>query len=258
MAMRPSRFIWYELMTSDPDDATRFYAAAVGWTVKRAMTPGLDYREWAIGGQAVGGLMAIPQAAAAAGMPPQWLGYVDVPDVDACLDALTRAGGSIHMPATDLPGIGRIAMVADPQGAAFYVMAPSGTDSSQSFAPGKPGHGGWHELHTTDWAAALAFYSAHFGWHKASALDLGAMGTYLLFNTGAEVTGGMMNGPGPRRAWLYYFNVDDIDAARLRVEEAGGAVLAGPHEVPGGGWIIHARDPQGAMFGLLGPATAGV
>ena len=83
------------------------------------------------------------------------------------------------------------------------------------------------------------------------------MGMYLLFNTGGDAVGGMMNGRGPRPAWLYYFNVADIDAAKLRVEQAGGAVLNGPQQVPGGSWIIQARDTQDVMFALVGSRKAG-
>ena len=255
MTTRHSNFIWYELMTSDVDAATRFYGTVVGWTAEDSGQPGMDYRLWSMGDAKIGGLMAIPADAAANGMPPVWLGYVDVVDVDASVAGLRAAGGAVHLPPTDIPGVGRMAMVADPQGAMFYVMAPQGTEPSRAFAPGEPGHGGWHELHTTDWEAALAFYGTRFGFAKSDAMDMGPMGTYLLFNTGGEAVGGMMNSPNPRPGWLYYFNVVDIDAAKLRVEEAGGAVLQGPMQVPGGSWIIQARDPQNAMFALVGPRS---
>jgi predicted enzyme related to lactoylglutathione lyase len=257
MANDPSRFIWYELMTSDIDAAARFYGEVVGWSMSAAGAPGVDYRQWSIGGTTIGGAMVIPADAAANGMRPGWLGYLNVADVDQSVAAIVAAGGVSHMPAWDVPGVGRIAMVSDPQGAAFYVMAPIGEGPSPSFMPGHPGHGGWHELHTSDWPAALAFYGAQFGWAQSDALDMGPMGTYLLFNAGGDAIGGMMNSPDfPRPSWLYYFTVDDIHAARARVEAAGGAVLNGPHEVPGGGWIVQARDPQGAMFALVGPGKA--
>ena len=217
----------------------------------------MDYRLWSTGGETVGGLMAIPADAAANGMLPVWLGYVHVADVDESVAGIKHAGGTAHTPATDIDGVGRMAMVADPQGAAFYVMAPVGDRPSPSFAPGRPGHGGWHELHTTDWRAAADFYGAHLGWGDAGAFDMGEMGTYHLFNAGGDAIGGMMNSPGfPRPLWLYYVNVDDIDAAARRLQDADGVVLTGPHQVPGGQWIIQARDPQGAMFALLGPKPA--
>jgi len=254
MSNKPSGFIWYELMTSDIDAAGRFYRDVVGWSMSSSGQEGMDYRQWSIADSTIGGAMTIPADAAAHGMRPTWLGYLNVSDVDASVAGIVAAGGASHMPAWDIPGVGRIAMVADPQGASFYVMAPIGEGPSPSFMPGQPGHGGWHELHTTDWKAALDFYGQQFGWGKSDAVDMGPMGIYQLFNAGGEAIGGMMNSPAfPRPMWLYYFCVDDIHAAKARVEAAGGAILNGPHEVPSGDWIVQAQDPQGAMFALVGP-----
>jgi predicted enzyme related to lactoylglutathione lyase len=251
---RPSHFIWYELITSDMDAAARFYGEVVGWTVKSSGQPGQDYRQWSAAGEGVGGLMAVPPEAK--DMPPVWMGYVSVDNVDDRVTSIKAAGGAVHMPPWDIPGVGRIAMVADPQGASFYVMTPTGEGQSTAFAPGRPGHGGWHELHTTDWQAALDFYSAQLGWAKTEAIDMGPMGTYLLFNAGGDAIGGMMNSPNlPRPRWLYYFGLDNIDTAKTRVVSAGGQVLNGPNEVPGGSWVLQAQDPQGAAFALVAPAA---
>lgn len=251
-----SNFIWYELLTNDPAAAATFYGVLLGWTATDSHQEGMDYRILNMNGVGVGGLMALPPGAAESGMQPCWLGYVSVADVDKSVTSIRAAGGAEHMPAMDVPKVGRMAMVADPQGATLYVMTPIGApNQATSFAPRKPGHGGWHELHTKDWKAALAFYGAQFGWTKTDAMDMGPMGTYLLFNAGAgEAIGGMMNNPdAPRPFWLYYFNVADIEAAGTCIAANGGHVMMGPHQVPTGDWIIQARDPQGAMFALLGP-----
>jgi predicted enzyme related to lactoylglutathione lyase len=217
----------------------------------------MDYRMWLNGEVGIGGLLKIPPDAAAHGMRPVWVGYINVDDVDATVGAVTAAGGTVQMPATDIPGVGRIAMVSDPEGAAFYVMRPAGTGESSAHAPGKPGHGGWHELHARDAEAALSFYARIAGWKQVGTHDMGPMGLYRLFGPGPgpeSMLGGMMNSPTfPRPMWLYYFNVEHIDAAKARVEAAGGTVLAGPHQVPGGLWMIRAQDTEGAMFGLLAP-----
>jgi predicted enzyme related to lactoylglutathione lyase len=125
----------------------------------------------------------------------------------------------------------------------------------QQVGPGVPGHTGWRELHAGDRERAFGFYSGLFGWTKAEALDMGPMGIYQLFATGGVPVGGMMTKTQafPAPAWLYYFNVDDIEAAVVRVKDKGGQLLMGPHEVPGGAWIVQGRDPQGAMFALVGP-----
>jgi predicted enzyme related to lactoylglutathione lyase len=250
-----STFIWYELLTSDPDAAAKFYGAVLGWVAKDSGQAGMDYRFLDMNGVSVGGLMALPADAAAAGMPPTWLGYVSVPDVDQSVARIVAAGGAVHMPPMDIAGIGRIAMIADPQGATLYVMAPLGTGAATSYAPRKPGHGGWHELHAKDWPAALAFYGQQFGWRKSATLDMGPMGTYLQFDFGSgDMAGGMMSDPqAVRPYWLYVFNVADIMVAAARIAANGGTVLMEPHQVPDGQWVVRARDPQGAVFALVGP-----
>jgi predicted enzyme related to lactoylglutathione lyase len=248
-----SPFIWYELITSDADAAAEFYGKVIGWSVQTSPFPG--YRFWNMGSTGIGGLLAIGPEAAAKGMRPAWFGYVAVADVDATVAAFVAAGGAVHMPAEDLPNVGRIAMVADPQGAVIYVMKPAGEGVSHAFAPGQPGHGGWHELHTTDGAAAVDFYTAQFGWQKTGAFDMGPMGQYHLLNLGSgeQAIGMMTDANFPRPAWAYYINGEDITAAQARAIAAGGTVLFGPMEVPGGQWVINAMDPQGAAFSLVGP-----
>ena len=86
-------------------------------------------------------------------------------------------------------------------------------------------------------------------------MDMGAMGTYQIFAIGGVPCGGMMTKMPqiPHPFWLYYFNVDGIDAAMTRVKKAGGQILNGPMEVPGGSWIAQCIDPQGAMFAMVAP-----
>ena len=121
--------------------------------------------------------------------------------------------------------------------------------------PTKPGHIGWHELHGGDPEKSFAFYSGLFGWTKGEAMDMGAMGTYQIFSTKGQQSGGMMKkmDQEPASQWLYYITVDAIDAAEARVKSAGGQVVHGPMQVPGGSWIINGVDPQGAMFALVAP-----
>jgi predicted enzyme related to lactoylglutathione lyase len=119
--------------------------------------------------------------------------------------------------------------------------------------PNRVGHGAWHELHATDGSKAIEFYSVQFGWNKSGAVDMGPMGTYQLFTIGGHDLGGIMTDPQfPRPAWLVYFRVDGIEKAARRITEAGGQVINGPMEVPGGGWIVNGMDPEGAMFALTG------
>lgn len=251
----PQNFVWYELMTTDIDAAVDFYKAVVGWQPEDFAGGDFRYVLMKPGEQAVAGIMTIPEEAARDGTPPMWMGYIYASDVDATVESVRRAGGAVYREPSDIPDVGRFAVVADPQGAAFMLLAPQGPEGEPP-APGTPGHVGWHELYTTDWERAFDFYSSQFGWTKDQAMDMGEMGTYQLFAVNGQQIGGMMNKPPqiPVPLWMFYFNVPDIDAAAARVTESGGKVLMGPMEVPGGGRIIQAMDPQGAAFALFQPS----
>ena len=263
MTNPPGSFIWYELLTSDLDGARRFYEAVVGLKIPAEPTPGdMDYRMIATpGGETVGGTMQLSAEMTEGGAKPGWCGYVGVDDVDATVASIAGAGGQIQMPPADIPQAGRIAMVADPQGAPFYVMRPTpppGADDMEScvFHPQKLGHVSWNELHARDQRSAWGFYADQLGWEKSVAMDMGEMGTYQIFKVGGtdQDVGAMMNSPNfPRPMWLFYFNVPDIDEALEATKANGGSVLYGPGIVPGGNFIVQATDPQGALFAVVGP-----
>lgn len=258
-----SNFIWYELFTTDTEAAKKFYGKVVGWTTADSGQTDKDYSIWMAKDEGIGGLIAIPKDAANQDAKPRWLGYIHVANVDKTVTQMTAVGGRVHWPATDIPNVGRIARVSDPQGAEFYVMTPkpmaSKSDAkSTAFAEGIPGHCSWNELQTTDARAALNFYTEEFGWKSPRTVDMGAMGSYYIISadgkTKTEIGGIMNKGPDcPSPMWNHYFNVDDIDAAAKRVSAAGGTVQGTPQEVPGGVWIFHGTDPQGGKFSLVGP-----
>ena len=253
MPNSPSRFVWYELLTTDADAAKAYYADVAGWTTQDMPMPGMTYTLLSAGSAQVGGLMATPQELLDLGVPPCWTGYVGVDDVDASAEKAKSLGGDVRRPPDDIPGVGRFAIVADPLGAVIALFHAD--QPAPEWAPaGTAGHFGWHELYTDDIEKAFAFYAALFGWRKDEAIDMGPMGTYQLFAIGDRVCGGVMiKPPGfPGSAWLYYVNVGDIDAAAERVTSGGGKVMNGPMEVPGGDWIVQAQDPQGAWFALVG------
>ena len=255
MSANPSKFVWYDVMTSDTQAAESFYTQVIGWSAKDAGMPDGGYTIFSAGPTMIGGLMPITPEAAAMGARPCWSGYIGVDDVDAYAERVKAAGGAVHHPPTDIPGVGRFAVVADPHGAVFILFKGNGEPDQTPPAPGTPGTVGWHELHAGDGASAFAFYSGLFGWTKDQAMDMGPMGVYQLFATGGEAVGGMMTKMPemPVPCWLYYFNVEAIDAAMGRVTKHGGKVLMGPHEVPGGQWILQCLDPQGAMFAMVAP-----
>jgi predicted enzyme related to lactoylglutathione lyase len=250
---RQGDFIWYELLARDIDAAAAFYADVVGWSVRDSGMPGMDYRLlFAPDGDSVGGLMAMPD-----GMPaPTWLGYIAVDDVDAMAADYAGAGGAEHMPPTDIPGVGRLALLADPHHAPLYVMRGQSDETSRAFqdsAIAAPGHFVWNELTAPDQDAAIAFYADRFGWRQEGAMPMGPLGDYKFLLSGDTAIGAAMNAfPGSRPGWQYYAMVADIDAAAAKINAGGGTVLQGPDEIPGGSFSVVAQDPQGVRFGLVG------
>jgi uncharacterized protein len=253
MSDHRGKFVWYELMTTNMTAAETFYRGVVGWNAKEAGMNGMSYTLFSMGEASVAGLMTLPDA----GRKPAWIGYVAVDDVDASAAQVEREGGKIHRAPDDIPGVGRFAVIADPQGTVLALFSSSGRENPPAAPRGTPGHGGWHELHAVDWQAAFGFYEKLFGWTKAEHFDMGPMGIYQIFANGGEQIGGMRTKPEtvPAPFWLYYFNVENINDAAARVRAGGGQVLREPQEVPGGFWIIHCLDPQGALFALVAPPS---
>ncbi len=249
------KFVWYEYMGTDLKRAVDFYTHVVGWTAQDGGTSDFAYEIVSAGGHPVAGLMDIPADAKAMGARSSWLAYIWVEDVDAALPKLTAAGGKAFKAPTETPGVGRFAVVADPYGGTFMLFRDSGGNPPPAPAPGTPGTIGWHELHCDDGAKAIDFYCNFFGWSKTREFDMGPMGVYRMFKTGAGEEGGIMTRmtQTPASFWLYYVNVDALDPAVERIKAKGGQIVNGPVEVPGGQWVVQAHDPQGAMFALVAP-----
>lgn len=256
-----ARFIWYELMTPDPDGAKGFYDAVVGWSLQPGSAESGDYGFIVRSdGGMNGGILRLTDDMAAHGARPCWLGYIQVPGVDAAVTAIEAAGGTLLMPARDVPMAGRIAMLTDPQGAAFYIMTPTpppGQPDAKSdvFSVTDAQHFRWNELETSDPDAAIAFYRAQFGWGQEGAMEMGAMGSYRFIqadDVGIGAVMAMMD-TTPHPVWAHYIGVDDIDRAAKAVQDHGGTVLHGPAQVPGDEYVLNGIDPQGASFALVGP-----
>jgi len=253
-------FVWYELMTSDTAAATDFYRTVIGWNTRDAGYEDKSYTVLSAGDYGVGGIMAIPEHACEAGSRPGWAGYIWVPDTDAYAARIVEKGGKIHRAPDDIPTIGRFAVVADPGGAVFMLITPIGEAPATRPAADTPGLTGWRELYAWNGEEAMAWYGELFGFQQAGGMDMGPMGEYKIFSAAGEpvAIGGIMNKPEqmPATFWQYYFNVEEINSAIERVKSNGGQICMGPHEVPGGSWIVQCLDPQGAAFALVAPKAA--
>ena len=241
------KFIWHELLTTDTAAAGTFYTKVLPWRTQPSNMPG--YTIFMAGQSQIAGLMALPSEGGT-GTPAHWLVYIGTPNVDATCSQAQGLGARLCKAATDIPNVGRFAVLADPQGATFAVFTPSGGPPPAGGSPS--GTFSWHELATTDVAAALRFYGTLFGWSKGVAHDMGAMGVYQIFEHGGAGVGGMANTQGPSTppSWLSYVNVADSNRAVTSAKAAGGRLLHGPVEVPGGSWIALFMDPQGGAFAV--------
>jgi predicted enzyme related to lactoylglutathione lyase len=252
--------IWYELMTPDPEGSKAFYDAVVGWNIGEGVAEYNGYRMIGAEGGTAGGVLPLTDEMRQHGARPTWLGYIHVPDVDQTVSSIDQAGGKALMAATDIPNVGRIALVADPQGAPFYVMKPippEGRESEPSdvFSRDKMGRCGWNELNTSDPVAARRFYGEQFGWTTDNFMPMGDMGDYRFIDhhgLGLGAISGLM--PGQQPHWRYYFRVPSVSKAKEAAEAKGGKIAMGPMEVPGGDHILIGFDPQGAEFALVGKA----
>jgi predicted enzyme related to lactoylglutathione lyase len=245
------RPLWYELMTTDSKAAEGFYRAVVGWKTSPFEGAAQPYTMFNRGGDvSVAGVMTKPAEVKA---PPFWAMYVGVPNLEEAASQIKKLGGTAHTEAITVPTVGRMQMMMDPQGAAFYIYEPARAEQRPEGAA-EVGEASWHELMTTDAAAAMKFYEQAFGWQPSDTMDMGPMGKYQMFNRPHGMIGGMMNKP-PEMAnvppnWQIYFRVPDVDAAVELVKTNGGKILNGPMDVPGGDRVVNAMDPQGAAFGL--------
>ena len=243
-------FVWHELATTDPAAAEKFYTQVAPWKVQ-ASAMSASYRMIEASGVPIGGIVAIDPSMADRQGTPHWTPYVYVYDVDASARQVVELGGRVVAGPAEVPSIGCWALVADPHGATIGIYEP---DQPGHVPAGAGPHGDftWHELATSDYKSAFAFYHALLGWEKTSEFDMGPMGVYFMFGQRGRAYGGVYNrsGNGGPPRWLSYIGVMDVNPAAAAVKQHGGAVLSGPMEVPNGDWIAMARDPQGGAFAV--------
>ncbi|TPG39825.1 VOC family protein [Sphingomonas koreensis] len=249
--------IWYELITADPDAAKAFYDDVVGWTIEPQPAGEMDYRMITTPGGHAGGVMRLDDQMKAGGAKPGWKFYIGVDDVDATVEKAKAAGGGVIMPPWTIDGVGRMALIHDPQGVVFYVMRGVSPEDSTAFDRMGLGKCNWNELNSDDQQGALNFYGEVFGWTYPDKMPMGPMGDYVFVDAAGTQIGAIMQRPAdaPPADWRFYFRSPDIDAAADKVRALGGTVHHGPVEVPGGDRIIVASDPEGVSVGVVGPGA---
>jgi predicted enzyme related to lactoylglutathione lyase len=243
------RFVWHELHTADRPAATKFYTRLLSWGTKDVpMGPGEPYTLCVLNGQDIAG---ITKSKAPASVPPHWLPYFAVEDVDSAAKKAASLGGKVLTDPMDIPNVGRFAVIGDPQGAAFALFKDVKPYPQE---PERPGVGTfcWEELHTTDPEAAAKFYAGLFG-YTVDSQDMGPMGTYRILKRGDRQTAGVMKKPpqAPASYWLEYVAVKEVDASTRSAKELGANVLVTPTDIPNVGRFSVIADPTGAVIGLF-------
>jgi predicted enzyme related to lactoylglutathione lyase len=244
------RFVWHDLMTTDPKKAQDFYTNVIGWGTQPFNDAGMAYTMWTANGTPLGGVMDGPPH-----IPPHWLAYVSVPDTDAAVKQVESLGGRIVKPAADIPNVGRFAIAVDPEGAAFSLFTPANGLNQPETKPAI-GEFSWHELMADDYKKAWSFYRDIFGWEQIEEHDMGPMGIYFIYGRKGQQLGGMFSKPPEMQmpaSWMHYVRVDSADRVADLVKANGGTVMNGPMEVPGGDRIIVISDPGGVNVGVVGP-----
>jgi uncharacterized protein len=242
----PGTFSSVDLATSDTDAAKAFYGELFGWQAEDMTGSGGTYTILRLDGKHVAGCFGLGDG----GGPSHWNSYVTVEDADAAASTAAELGGSILMEAQDVEEIGRMALIADPSGAAVALWEPRGVIGAELV--NAPGALCWNDLATTDVDGAMSFYGRLFGWTFEEVP--GHQIRYRIRN-GQSENGSLYLQPEEERAtppnWLVYFATADLDAANAKLSELGGRVIVRPLEVPAGGRVSVATDPQGAAFGLF-------
>jgi predicted enzyme related to lactoylglutathione lyase len=243
------RFVWHELHTSDRAKAAKFYSQLVGWETKDVpMGPGEPYTLILRDGKDFGG---ITKSKAPAGVPPHWLPYVGVEDVDAFTKKATGLGAKVQNPPMDIPDAGRFAVLADPQGAVFALYKHAKPYGEEPEVP-PPGAFCWDEVMAEDPQASAKFYQDLFG-YSVQTMDMGPGGAYRILKRGDRQTAGVMKKPDmvPRGYWLSYIATKDVDASTRRAGELGAQVMVQPQDIPNVGRFSVLTDPTGAAIALF-------
>jgi predicted enzyme related to lactoylglutathione lyase len=247
----PGKFVWFELVSRDAKKAQAFYGEVLGWKVQPFPMGAFTYEMIYTGTTAdtmIGGYAA-PKSDR---QPSHWISYVSVEDVDATAKAAAANGGKVVEAPFDLPGVGRSARIADPQGAELCVFKNATGDPAD--APATPGRFFWNELHTSEPTKALPFYEKVLGFSHRS-MDMGPGDTYHILSKGgvdrSGVTSHLPRGVTPH--WLPYVFVDDVDVTIARARKLGATIQVGPEDIPGIGRFGVLEDPTGAVLAIMKP-----
>ncbi len=237
------RIVWHTLNTSDVEKAKDFYTQLLGWETEVWKPGGMDTPIITVNGAGHGDYQSAPE-----GVPSHWLAHVQVESADEALRRAETHGAEALAPPMDIPEVGRIAVIRDPQGAVFSAYTP------ETEGPGGEGVFAWDELISDDVESSKRFYADVVGW-TTDGMDMGDF-VYTIFKRSEEDQGsaGMLPKPDGMQmpnAWVTYVATDDVDATVVKATELGATVFMPGTDIPDVGRIAMLSDPTGAAFGLF-------
>lgn len=245
MTQQAGDFVWFELLTNDVDASVAHYTEVLGWKPRTMDMGDFEYKMLGRNDKGHCGVVKPQQR----DVPSHWSAYIAVENVDATAAKVEKAGGKVLVPPTDLPSVGRFALIADPEGATLNIFAANDRENASTGFH-------WTELWCQEPKKTLAFYEAVLG-AKVETMQM-PFGDYYTLSFGGDATGGAMKAPSPKipAHWLPYALVDDPDAAAERARSHGGALQGEVMNVDGVGRFAVLRAPNGAVLGVIKPAAA--
>jgi predicted enzyme related to lactoylglutathione lyase len=251
--MEPKRgsFAWLEIGTTDRKAAKNFYSILFGWASEdRAMGPDMTYTIFKIGGDDVAGAYQLMKEQLDMHVPPHWMLYVSVVNADESAAKAVKLGAKQIVAPSDIPDVGRFAVIQDPTGAFISIFQP-GRHRGMT-ALGSIGALCWADLNTTDPEKASKFYADWLGWTYETGKD----GYRHIINGTSrdDMIGGippqMHAPPGTPSHWTCYFSVSDCRASAAKAAQLGASTMMPATLMPDVGTIAVLADPQGAAFAL--------
>jgi predicted enzyme related to lactoylglutathione lyase len=245
------KIVWIQLVTPDLAAAKSFYAGLFGWTFQDVPPGANQYAEATLNGYPVAGIFQKP-IKAGEHRQPAWLGFISTGDVDATTKIALQHGAKLLFGPHDIPNLGRDAVLTDPQGAVFAVLASSHSDPPDILA--RPGDWIWSSLITSDPDTSAAFYQTLFDYEVFNLPSDKSAGHFILSSGGyarASVNSLPADAAHVHPHWLYYVRVRNVDTTAAKVVALGGRVLVEPRIDRQGGKIAVVADPLGGPFGLL-------
>jgi len=248
----PGKFVWFELVSRDAKKAQAFYGEVLGWKVASFPMGNVNY-EMILAGETLDTMIGGYAAPKSDRQPSYWISYVSVEDVDASAKSVVANGGKLIEAPVDAPSVGRMARIADPQGAELSLFKSATGDPAD--APAKPGSWFcWNELHTANPTQAVSFYEKALGFSSRS-MDMGPGGIYHILSKGGVDRGGVTSHlqAGVPPHWLPYVAVDDVDSTIARARKLGAKIPMSPEDIPGVGRFGVMVDPTGAILAIIKP-----